>query len=98
MLTSRIHRSKPAGKPMPGPTARANVRKSAIHAAVEHVFAHQKNRIGLFVRTIGLARAEAKPTLANFACNFDRSSILPKRVNDAISGARIGSSRCPASL
>ena len=72
MLTSRIHRRKPAGKPMPQATARANARKSSIRAAVEHVFAHQKNRFGLFIRTIGLARAEAKLTLANLAYNFDR--------------------------
>ena len=39
MLTSRIHRRKPAGKPMPKATARANAKKSAIRAAVEHVFA-----------------------------------------------------------
>lgn len=52
--------------------ARANAGKSSIRAAVEHVFAHQKNRFGLFIRTIGLARAEAKLTLANLAYNFDR--------------------------
>jgi len=57
---------------MPKHVARANAGKSAIRAAVEHVFAHQKNRFGLFIRTIGLARAEAKLTLANIAYNFDR--------------------------
>jgi len=72
MLTSRIHRRKPKGKPMPKATARANAAKSSIRAHVEHVFAHQKNRFGLFIRTIGLARAEAKLTLANLAYNFDR--------------------------
>lgn len=72
MLTSRIHRRKPAGRPMPRNVARANAKKSAIRAAVEHVFAHQKARFGLFIRTIGLARAEAKLTLANLAYNFDR--------------------------
>ncbi len=72
MLTSRIHRRKPAGKPMPAATRRANAKKSSIRARVEHVFAHQKNRYGLFIRTIGLARAEAKLTLANLAYNFDR--------------------------
>ena len=41
-------------------------------ARIEHVFAHQKNRFGLFIRTIGIARAEAKLTLANLAYNFDR--------------------------
>jgi transposase, IS5 family len=72
MLKSRIHRRKPLGKPMPGHIARANAAKSAIRARVEHVFAHQKNRYGLFIRTIGLARAQAKLTLANLAYNFDR--------------------------
>jgi IS5 family transposase len=79
MLTSRIHRRKPAGRPMPRNVARANAKKSAIRAAVEHVFAHQKNRYGLFIRTIGLARAEAKLTLANMACNFDRLVFHERR-------------------
>ena len=72
ILVSRIHRRKPAGKPMPQNIARANAGKSSIRAAVEHVFAHQKNRFGLFIRTIGIARAEAKLILANIAYNFER--------------------------
>lgn len=64
---SRIHRRKPKGKPMPERTSRTNAAKSAIRARVEHVFAHQKNRYGLFIRTIGIARAQAKLTLANLA-------------------------------
>ena len=72
MLVSRIHRRKPAGRPMPKHIARANAGKSSIRAAIEHVFAHQKNRFGLFINTIGLARAEAKLILANIAYNFDR--------------------------
>ena len=79
MFTSRIHRRKPAGKPMSKATARANAKKSSIRAAVEHVFAHQKNRFGLFIRTIGLARAEAKLTLANLAYNFDRLIFHERR-------------------
>ena len=67
MLTSRIHRRKPMGKPTSKATARANAAKSSIRAHVEHVFVHQKNRFGLFIRTIGLARAEAKLTLCNLA-------------------------------
>ncbi|MEQ1956881.1 IS5/IS1182 family transposase, partial [Mesorhizobium sp. CN2-181] len=69
---SRIHRRKPAGHAMPQLMARANAAKSSVRAAVEHVFAHQKNRFGLFIRTIGIARAEAKMLLANIAYNFDR--------------------------
>lgn len=72
MRRSRIHRRKPAGKPMPAPTARANARKFSVRARIEHVFAHRKDRFGLFIRPIGLARAEAKVTLANLARNFDR--------------------------
>jgi len=80
MLTSRIHRRKPMGKSMPRATARANAAKSSIRAHIEHVFAHQKNRFGLFIRTIGLERAEAKLTLANLAYNFDRLVFHEKRL------------------
>lgn len=79
MLTIRIHRRKPANKPMPEATARANAKKSSVRARVEHVFAHQKNRYGLFIRTIGIARAEAKLTLANLAYNFDRLIFHERR-------------------
>lgn len=41
-------------------------------ARIKHFFAHQKNRFGLFIPTIGLARAEARLTFANLAYNFDR--------------------------
>jgi IS5 family transposase len=79
MLNSRIHRRKPKGRPMPEHMARANAAKSAIRARVEHVFAHQKNRYGLFIRTIGIARAQAKLTLANLAYNFDRLIFHERR-------------------
>lgn len=59
-------------QPEQTPTSRANAKKSSIRARVEHVFAHQKNRYDLFIRTIGLARAETKLLLANMANNFDR--------------------------
>jgi IS5 family transposase len=76
---SRIHRRKPRGKPMPERTAKANAAKSKIRARVEHVFAHQKDKMGLFVRTIGLARAEAKITLANLAYNMHRLIFHERR-------------------
>jgi len=72
MLISRIPRRKSKGNPTPKATARANAGKSSIRAHVKHVFAHQKTRFGLFIRTIGLARAEAKLKLCNLACNFSR--------------------------
>lgn len=79
MLKSRIHRRKPAGKPMPKATRRANARKSSARARIKHVFAQQKNRFGLFIRTIGIKRAEAKLTLANLAYNFDRLIFHERR-------------------
>jgi IS5 family transposase len=67
-----IHRKKPKRRPMSQRTARANGRRSRIRAFVEHVFAHQKARMRLFVRTIGIARARAKIGMANLAYNLTR--------------------------
>ena len=39
---------------------------------METVFAGQKHRFGLFIRTIGLARARTKIGLANLAYNLNR--------------------------
>lgn len=80
MMRSQVHRRKPVGKPMPQNVARANAKKSSIRAKVEHVFAHQKIRFGLFIRTIGIARAEAKLTLASLTYNFDRLIFHGQRV------------------
>ena len=72
LLRSQIHRKKPKGKPMPRRIARANNRKSKVRAAVEHVFARQKGPMGLFIRTIGIARATTKIGLANILYNMKR--------------------------
>ncbi|WP_424930560.1 hypothetical protein [Amaricoccus tamworthensis] len=79
LLKSRIHRRKPAGNPMPRNIARTNAKKSAIRVAIEHVFAYQKTRFGLFIRIIGIARAEAKLKLANIADNFGRLTFHERR-------------------
>ena len=76
---SRIHRKKPRGTPMPERTAKANVAKSKVRARVEHVFAGQKDQMGLFIRTIGIKRAEAKVTLANLAYNMHRLIFHERR-------------------
>ncbi len=44
------------------------VLRLALKFGVEHVSAYQKNRYGLFIKPIGMARANAKPTLAKLAC------------------------------
>jgi IS5 family transposase len=71
-FVSRVHRKKPKGKPMPDATRRANAEKSNVRSLVEHVFAEQKDRMGLFVRTIGIARARVKIGMANLVYNFKR--------------------------
>ncbi len=78
-LVRRIHRKKPKDRPMPARPARANARKSAVRAHVEHVFAEQKARMGLFVRTIGLARATTKIGLANLVHNMRRLLWLERQ-------------------
>jgi transposase, IS5 family len=80
---SRIHRKKPADRPMPTRTARANARKSAVRAHIEHIFAEQKARMGLFVRTIGLARATTKIGLANLFYNMRRLLWLERHASAA---------------
>jgi IS5 family transposase len=76
---SRVHRKKPRGKPMPERTAKASAAKSKVRARVEHVFARQKDQMGLFIRTIGLKRAEAKITPANLAYNMHRLIFHERR-------------------
>jgi IS5 family transposase len=82
-FTSRIHRKKPKGKPMPQRTSRANAKKSAVRAKVEHVFAEQKDRMDLFVRTIGSTRAELKIGMANLVYNIRRTLWLDRRPTPA---------------
>jgi transposase, IS5 family len=82
-LRSQIHRKKPKGKPMSRRIARANGRKSAVRAAVEHVFARQKGPMGLFIRTIGIARARTKIGLANLFYNMKRMVWLTAQIAPA---------------
>lgn len=77
-LTSHIHRRKPKGKAMAPNTTRANAKKSAIRAKVEHVFATIKHKMGTHVRTIGIERASTKIGLANIAYNMARLITLQK--------------------
>jgi transposase, IS5 family len=79
MLVSHLHRRKPAGRPMPVRTAGANGKKSMVRAHIEHIFAEQKHRMGLFVRTIGLARATTKIGLANLVHNMRRLLWLQRQ-------------------
>ena len=58
---------------------RGNNAKSKIRSRVEHVFAEQKDRMGLFIGTIGIARATAKIGMANLVYNIKRF-IFPRKI------------------
>ena len=73
-FVSRVHRKKPPGRQMPVRTARANGAKSKVRAHIEHVFAEQKSRMALFIRTVGIGRARTKIGLANLTYNIKRLS------------------------
>ncbi|MGH6829790.1 MAG: IS5 family transposase [Methylocella sp.] len=75
-FVSHVHRKKPKGRVMPAAIRRANAAKSKIRSKVEHVFAEQKDRMDLFIRTIGIARAMVKIGLANLVYNIKRLIFL----------------------
>jgi transposase, IS5 family len=75
-FVSHVHRKKPKGRTMPEAISRANNAKSKIRSKVEHVFAEQKDRMGLFIRTIGITRATVKIGLTNLVYNIKRLLFL----------------------
>ena len=81
--TSHIHHKKPKGRPMPENIAKGNATKSKTRARVEHVFGEQKSKMGLFIRTIGIKRAEAKIGIANLAYNMKRLIFHQRRAATA---------------
>jgi IS5 family transposase len=71
-LVPEFQRSKPRGRPIPAHISRGNATRARVRSLVEHVFATEKRRMGLVVRSIGLVRATARITLANLAYNMRR--------------------------
>lgn len=82
-LISMVHFRKPKGGPLPAHHAAANAARSTVRSAVEHVFAGQRHRMKLFVRTIGIARAKVKICMANLTYNFTRLAWLDARAMSA---------------
>ena len=58
---------------------RARIRASEEPLRRSPLCSHQWRINGSLIRTIGLVRAEAKLTLANIACNFDRLVFHERR-------------------
>ena len=78
-FVSKVHFRRRKGTPLTGAQAKANAARSKVRSAVETVFAAQKHRFGLFVRTIGVRRAKVKIGLANIAYNATRFIWLTTR-------------------
>jgi transposase, IS5 family len=78
-LLPQFQRAKPRGRPMPPHIARGNATRARVRVAAEHVFATQKCRLGLLIRTVGLARAMTKLGLANLVTNMRRLARLELR-------------------
>ena len=69
---SRIHFRRRPGADLTATQKSANRARSRVRSAVETVFAAEKHVFGLFIRTIGIARATTKIGLANLAYNVRR--------------------------
>jgi transposase, IS5 family len=82
-LRPQFQRKKPRGKSMPAHIVRGNASRARVRSRVEHVFAAQKCRLGLVVRTVGMGRAQIKIGLANLAYNFSRLAWLQAQTASA---------------
>jgi IS5 family transposase len=82
-LFSKVHFKKPRGKSLPDTLQRANAARSKVRSHIEHVFARQKGPMGLFIRTIGIARARTRIGMANLAYNLSRYVFCTTRLATA---------------
>ena len=87
-LKPQFQRKKPRGRKMPAHIARGNATRARVRSRVEHVFAAQKCRLGLVVRTVGMVRARVKIGLANLAYNFTRLAWLKAELRPRDAKAR----------
>jgi IS5 family transposase len=74
---SHIHERAHRNKPLTEEQKAADTEKSRVRARVEHVFGHIETAMnGCYVRTIGMARAQAKIGMGNLAYNISRFTFL----------------------
>jgi IS5 family transposase len=87
--TSQIHERAYRGKPLSEAQQISNKAKSRVRARVEHVFGHMENSMGgIFVRSIGIARAKVNVLLMNLTYNLSRIEVLIR--NKVIGIDRVG--------
>lgn len=82
-FVSKVHFRRRPGRNLTRTQRKANRARSRVRSAIETVFAAQKHRFGLIVRTIGIARAGAKIGMANLVYNMRRFVWLETRAQPA---------------
>lgn len=76
-LVSNVHDRAYRGKPLTDAQQTAHTERSRVRARAEHVFGHIANSMnGCYVRTIGIARAQAKIGMECLASNISRFAFL----------------------
>jgi len=75
-VKNRIHEKGYRNHPLTKTQKKNNTAKSRIRARVEHVFAAINHFGGLFIRTIGIKRAEIQIGLMNFTYNITRYAYI----------------------
>lgn len=74
---SQIHERAYRNKPLTKTQELSNTEKSRVRARVEHVFGHMENSMGgIFLRSIGAARAKVGVGLMNLTYNLSRIEVL----------------------
>lgn len=77
---SRIHERAYRNTPLTEEQETSNTAKSRVRARVEHVFGHMTNSMGgIFLNTIGAARAKVGVGLMNLAYNLTRIEVLIRK-------------------
>jgi IS5 family transposase len=75
-IKNRIHEKGYRNRPLTKTQKKNNTAKSRIRARIEHVFGAMNHFGGIFIRTIGLARAEMQIALLNLTYNMTRYVFL----------------------
>jgi hypothetical protein len=76
-LVPQFQLPKPRGRSMPPHIMRGNASRARVRVAIEHVFAAQKCRLGLVIRSVGLTRATARLGLANLVLVWFATRAAP---------------------
>ncbi|MHB8248856.1 MAG: transposase [Acidithiobacillus sp.] len=76
---SRIHEKAHRNRPLSKAQEAANQRRSHHRARIEHAFGAMTQQGGKFLRTIGMARAEAKIGIMNLVYNMRRFTCLVRQ-------------------